>query len=180
MSETGVVPDRLTFEITETAAVRHITDARRFSERLAQLGCRLAPDDFNAGFGSFYYIKHLPFDFLKIDGEFVRYCTTSRTDQLVIEAVSGSRADATDALFRDAKRTRGRQVTDIRSTSFNDGSPQWGIVSKAVSEDRCAVRTPSRVPGLSQRFCRRRPVDDLERHVVIAVGGEHDGRRRVR
>jgi EAL domain-containing protein (putative c-di-GMP-specific phosphodiesterase class I) len=36
-----------------------------------------------------YYLKHLPFDFLKIDGEFVRGCLDSRTDQLVIEAVVG-------------------------------------------------------------------------------------------
>jgi EAL domain-containing protein (putative c-di-GMP-specific phosphodiesterase class I) len=80
-------PQRLSFEITETAAVRHITHARRFSERLAELGCRLALDDFGAGFGSFFYLKHLPFDYLKIDGEFVRNCRSSKTDRLVIEAV---------------------------------------------------------------------------------------------
>ena len=52
-----------------------------------QLGCRFALDDFGSGFGSFYYLKHLPFDFLKIDGEFVSGCLTSHTDQLVIQAV---------------------------------------------------------------------------------------------
>jgi EAL domain-containing protein (putative c-di-GMP-specific phosphodiesterase class I) len=87
LAESKAPPRRLTFEITETAAVRHITHARRFSERLAELGCRLALDDFGSGFGSFYYLKHLPFDFLKIDGEFVRNCRRSNTDRLVIEAV---------------------------------------------------------------------------------------------
>jgi diguanylate cyclase (GGDEF)-like protein/PAS domain S-box-containing protein len=82
-----VDPRRLTFEITETAAVANIPLARRFAERLMQLGCRFALDDFGSGFGSFYYLKHLPFDFLKIDGEFVSGSLTSRTDQLVIEAV---------------------------------------------------------------------------------------------
>ena len=82
-----VDPRRLTFEITETAAVANIPLARRFAERLMQLGCRFALDDFGSGFGSFYYLKHLPFDFLKIDGEFVTGSLTSRTDQLVIEAV---------------------------------------------------------------------------------------------
>ena len=58
-----------------------------FAARLAELGCRFALDDFGAGFGSFYYLKHLPFDYLKIDGEFVRHCLADRTDQLVIQAV---------------------------------------------------------------------------------------------
>ena len=80
-------PRRLIFEITETAAVANIPLARRFAERLTQLGCRFALDDFGSGFGSFYYLKHLPFDYLKIDGEFVSGCMSNRTDQLVIEAV---------------------------------------------------------------------------------------------
>jgi diguanylate cyclase (GGDEF)-like protein/PAS domain S-box-containing protein len=82
-----VDPRRLIFEITETAAVANIPLARRFAERLMALGCRFALDDFGAGFGSFYYLKHLPFDYLKIDGEFVAGCLGNRTDQLVIEAV---------------------------------------------------------------------------------------------
>ena len=83
----SVDPRRLIFEVTETAAVANIPLARRFAERLMVLGCRFALDDFGAGFGSFYYLKHLPFDYLKIDGEFVAGCLANRTDQLVIEAV---------------------------------------------------------------------------------------------
>lgn len=87
LAESGADPRRLIFEVTETAAVANIHQAREFAERLARLGCRFALDDFGAGFGSFYYLKHLPFDYLKIDGEFVSNCLSSRTDQLVIEAV---------------------------------------------------------------------------------------------
>ena len=87
VARTNVDPRRLIFEITETAAVANIPLARRFAERLTQLGCRFALDDFGAGFGSFYYLTHLPFDYLKIDGEFVSGCLGNRTDQLVIEAV---------------------------------------------------------------------------------------------
>jgi diguanylate cyclase (GGDEF)-like protein/PAS domain S-box-containing protein len=87
LRETGVAPDRLIFEVTETAAVAHIARASAFAERLSELGCRFALDDFGAGFGSFYYLKHLPFDYLKIDGEFVRHCADSETDRILISAV---------------------------------------------------------------------------------------------
>ena len=82
----GIDPERLIIEITETAAVENIEQAKEFGLRLMNLGCKFALDDFGAGFGSFYYLKHLPFDFLKIDGEFVKGCTDSRTDQLVIQS----------------------------------------------------------------------------------------------
>ncbi len=80
-------PGSLVFEVSETAAVANLQAARDFAERLRVLGCRFALDDFGAGFGSFYYLKHLPFDYLKIDGEFVAHCLDNRTDQLVIESV---------------------------------------------------------------------------------------------
>ncbi len=83
----GIPPQRLVLELTETAAVGNVGLARRFGERVHDLGCRVAIDDFGAGFGSFYYLKHLPFDFLKIDGEFVEQCLDNRTDQLVIQSV---------------------------------------------------------------------------------------------
>ncbi|MGH2854448.1 MAG: putative bifunctional diguanylate cyclase/phosphodiesterase, partial [Solirubrobacteraceae bacterium] len=83
----GVAATQLIFEVTETAAIGNIAAARSFAERLGELGCRFALDDFGAGFGSFYYLKHLPFDFIKIDGEFVRNCTADPTDRLVIGAV---------------------------------------------------------------------------------------------
>ena len=82
-----VEPSQVIFEITETTAVANIPRAQQFAHRLAALGCRFALDDFGAAFASFYYLKHLPFDYLKIDGEFVRGCVTDRTDQLVIQAV---------------------------------------------------------------------------------------------
>jgi diguanylate cyclase (GGDEF)-like protein/PAS domain S-box-containing protein len=87
IARTGADPACLTFEVTETAAVANMHLAREFAERLRAIGCRFALDDFGAGFGSFYYLKHLPFDYLKIDGEFVSNCLSNRTDQLVIRAV---------------------------------------------------------------------------------------------
>jgi diguanylate cyclase (GGDEF)-like protein/PAS domain S-box-containing protein len=87
LKRTGVCPRRLTFELTETAAVSDVPAARRFAERLSRLGCSFALDDFGAGFGSFYYLKHLPVDLIKIDGEFVRNCVSNKSDQVTIESV---------------------------------------------------------------------------------------------
>ncbi len=80
-------PSRLIFEITETAAIVNIEQARKLANELSQLGCKLALDDFGSGFGSFYYLKHLPFDVIKIDGEFVKDLPGSRTDQLTVQAI---------------------------------------------------------------------------------------------
>jgi diguanylate cyclase (GGDEF)-like protein/PAS domain S-box-containing protein len=87
LTANGVAPEQVIFEITETTAVGNIPRAQEFAAHLNQLGCRFALDDFGAAFASFYYLKHLPFDYLKIDGEFVRSCLDDRTDQLVIKAV---------------------------------------------------------------------------------------------
>ncbi|MCW2496977.1 EAL domain-containing protein [Jatrophihabitans sp.] len=87
LQETGVEASRLTFEITETVAIGNIDNAMRFTDSLRALGCRLAMDDFGAGFASFYYLKHVPFDDVKIDGEFVRDCVTNERDRAIIRAM---------------------------------------------------------------------------------------------
>ena len=86
LKHTGVPADRLIFEVTETAAVINMARAGQFARDLTRLGCRLALDDFGAGNGSFSYLKHLPFDYLKIDGGFVKSAGTSETDRLLIKA----------------------------------------------------------------------------------------------
>jgi diguanylate cyclase (GGDEF)-like protein len=87
--DTGVDPGRLVFEVTETAAIANIDEARAFAEQLRVRGCQFALDDFGTGFGSFYYLKHIPFDYLKIDGDFIRGFLDNPTDTLVVEAIVG-------------------------------------------------------------------------------------------
>jgi diguanylate cyclase (GGDEF)-like protein/PAS domain S-box-containing protein len=89
LTATPVPPGRLILEITETAAIVNLERARALAQTLRRLGCRLALDDFGAGFASFSYLKHLCFDLLKIDGEFVRGLRDNPTDRLVVEAVVG-------------------------------------------------------------------------------------------
>jgi EAL domain-containing protein (putative c-di-GMP-specific phosphodiesterase class I) len=83
----SVDPDNLVLEITETALISNMDDARKFAEILSRVGCRFALDDFGAGFGSHYYLKHLPLNYLKIDGDFIRSLPTSMTDQLMVKAM---------------------------------------------------------------------------------------------
>lgn len=87
LASSGVDPSRLVFEITETAAIVNIDRAKQFAHHLDALGCGLALDDFGSGFASFYYIKHLPFGHLKIDGEFVESLVHNTTNQLIVQSV---------------------------------------------------------------------------------------------
>ncbi len=82
-----VTPDSLCFELTETAAISDVDNARGFAERLTEIGCEFALDDFGSGYASFYYLKHLHFDYIKIDGEFVRGLPQNQTSQVIVEAV---------------------------------------------------------------------------------------------
>jgi EAL domain-containing protein (putative c-di-GMP-specific phosphodiesterase class I) len=82
-------PARLILEVTETASISDMPRARAFCAGAQALGCAVALDDFGAGFGSFHYLKHLPFSYLKIDGEFIRGLTDSAHDQLVVKALVG-------------------------------------------------------------------------------------------
>jgi diguanylate cyclase (GGDEF)-like protein/PAS domain S-box-containing protein len=87
LSSAGIDPASLIFEVTETAAVADMEHARKFAQSLARVGCRFALDDFGSGYASFYYLKHLPISYLKIDGEFVRELPDSPADQLIVKAL---------------------------------------------------------------------------------------------
>lgn len=66
-----IEPNRLTFEITETAAMADLSMTATFLRKLQQLGCQTALDDFGAGYSSYAYLKDLPVDYVKIDGSFI-------------------------------------------------------------------------------------------------------------
>jgi diguanylate cyclase (GGDEF)-like protein len=75
------------FELTETAAIGNLASASALMNRLRQLGCPIALDDFGSGMSSFSYLKTLPIDFLKIDGAFVRHVSNDPVDFAVVEAI---------------------------------------------------------------------------------------------
>lgn len=84
---TDVAPETLIFEITETAVIENMAAAQHFISELKSIGCRFALDDFGVGFSSFNYIKHLPVDYLKIDGSFIRNLPYDTVDQHLVKAM---------------------------------------------------------------------------------------------
>ena len=88
LEEFHVEPSRLLIEITETAAVSDIVGAERLMYEIKDLGCRFALDDFGVGFSSFFYLKQLPVDFVKLDGMFIRQLPYSDEDQIFVKALN--------------------------------------------------------------------------------------------
>lgn len=84
---TGVHPPQVCFEITESAVVTNLEQARRFVGVLHGMGCQFALDDFGSGIGSFSNLKNLPLDYLKIDGSFMRNLGRDTVNQAMVTAM---------------------------------------------------------------------------------------------
>jgi len=83
------IAGRLIVEITETAALHDIEESARFVTALRDIGCRVAVDDFGAGFTSFRHLRALTADIVKIDGSFVRNLSDNVDNQLFIRNLLG-------------------------------------------------------------------------------------------
>jgi EAL domain-containing protein (putative c-di-GMP-specific phosphodiesterase class I) len=83
-----VAAHQLIFEITETSELTSLHVARRFISELKKLGCRFALDDFGTGFSSFTHLRHLPVDFVKIEGSFVEGMANSELDRKMVSSIT--------------------------------------------------------------------------------------------
>ena len=88
LAKSGVKPNQLVFEISETAALSQIDITLKFIRRMKELGCRVALDDFGAGFSSFYYLKQFDVDYLKIDGNLIRSLASDEGSRLFVKALN--------------------------------------------------------------------------------------------
>ncbi len=86
--ENGVVPTDIILEITESLAVRRPAHVERQIAVLRELGCQFALDDFGTGYSSFSYLQKLKFDYIKIDGSFVRDLMNNPVDQKMIKLIA--------------------------------------------------------------------------------------------
>ncbi|MFK8051437.1 MAG: EAL domain-containing protein [Woeseiaceae bacterium] len=87
--DSGLSPDSLCFEITESAAVRRIDAAIEFILAVRRIGCSVAIDDFGTGHCSFAYLHEMPVDFIKIDGMFVKNILESELSVAIVKGVIG-------------------------------------------------------------------------------------------
>ncbi|NOQ13339.1 MAG: EAL domain-containing protein [Methyloprofundus sp.] len=88
LTQPGVSPELIIFEITETSAVSNFLSAKLLITKLNELGCHFALDDFGVGFSSFYYLRSLPVDYVKIDGAFVKQMDVNEEDRIFVKVLT--------------------------------------------------------------------------------------------
>jgi len=88
LKTSGVAPEQICFEVTETEAVTNLSSAVQLITRIKEAGCRFALDDFGSGMSSFAYLKNMPVDYLKIDGSFVSNIAEDQTDLAMVSSIN--------------------------------------------------------------------------------------------
>lgn len=88
LEQSSIPPSKLCFELTETATIRNLVSATEMIQELRSRGCRFALDDFGTGLSSFEYLKNLPVDFIKIDGQFIRNIVADPVNYTMVKSIN--------------------------------------------------------------------------------------------
>jgi EAL domain-containing protein (putative c-di-GMP-specific phosphodiesterase class I) len=128
-----MAPERICFEITETAGIQNLDRALDLMTALKARGCQLALDDFGSGLSSFHYLRLLPVDYLKIDGGFVRNIAENASDRTLVEAINRMGhtlgiATVAEYAHSEAVVTRLRMLGVDYAQGYHFGPPApWGV-----------------------------------------------------
>lgn len=144
----GIPPRKLCFEITESQAISSREVAGRLVAALREMGSSVSLDDFGTGLATFDYLKSFPFDYLKIDGAFVRQLPDSRVDQAVVQSVvSVARAMGLLTIAEFVEDGRIRAVLEGYGVDYLQG---YGVGKPRPLEELFAPEAaPATVPGAS-------------------------------
>jgi len=88
LEKTDIDPSCIAFEISEAVVAKRFDNVLEFTKQIRKLGCELALDNFGSGFSNFTYLKNLPFDYLKINGDMIRNIATNDIDRKMVSAIN--------------------------------------------------------------------------------------------
>ncbi|WP_027156945.1 EAL domain-containing protein [Methylobacter luteus] len=148
LDRSWVSGDRLTFEITETAAVGNFEQTLSTINQIRALGCHIALDDFGAGFCSFNYLKIFPAEYVKIDGQFIQNLVNDETDQMLVRSmqqIARKLGKKTIAEYVECPQT----IKILREIGINYG--QGSIFGKPL--EQLSAQSAFRTHALTESQC---------------------------
>lgn len=88
LQQPGIPLDKIGLEVTETSSITHLPEVEQLFRELKYRGCSFYLDDFGTGFASFQYLQNLPFDYIKIDGSFVKRIADEPNDWTIVKSIA--------------------------------------------------------------------------------------------
>ncbi|MFI5013686.1 MAG: putative bifunctional diguanylate cyclase/phosphodiesterase [Hyphomicrobiales bacterium] len=130
LAETGLKPERLELEVTETVLISEMDRALTILETLRRMKVRIALDDFGTGYSSLSYLRKLPFDKIKIDRSFVRDLATHAESQAIVGALIGLAGDLGVDVTAEGVETK-EQLAHLRASGCEEA--QGFLISRPQS-----------------------------------------------
>ncbi len=142
-----VPPEKICFEITETAAIENLQQAERLISGLSAIGVRFALDDFGTGMSSYSYLRDIPVSFLKIDGKFVKDIVNDPLDRAMVESIN--QVSHVMGIQTVAEMVPGSAAVDrLRALGVDYAQGNWLSVPSPLDEV-CAAETAQWSAGRS-------------------------------
>ena len=141
-----IEPGALCFEVTETATISNIAEVAEFMHRLKSRGCLFSLDDFGSGLSSFAYLKELPVDLIKIDGDFVGDILKSPADAAVVDAIS--RVGKAMSIRTVAERVDSLELLEALRELGVDYAQGYHFAKPRVVRNRSSFVSPDSAPRL--------------------------------